>query len=102
MNESYAAAQRHALDTLLALSARWHDALDSLTRLNLATAQAVLEDSAAVSRALLEAGDGADAVARLAALRPAGGERLTLYCRSVYDIALQLHGEPGRALAAKP
>ncbi len=88
--EQFAAANKAAVDSLLAVANTALASAERIATLNLETARSVLEDSAANAKALMGAKDVKDAVTIQASLAQPGVEKAVAYGKSVYEISAQM------------
>lgn len=91
--EQFAIIPQPRFDTAISFVNVWHSSVEQLTQLNLASARAALEDTLAVSNALIEAEDVRHLMISLGALAQPDGDRFSCYCRDVSEIFRQNHDD---------
>ena len=91
--EQFAIIPQPGFDTAISFVNVWHSSVEQLTQLNLASARATLEDTLAVSNALIEAEDFRHLMISLGALTQPSGDRISCYCRDVSEILRQSHDD---------
>src|SRR5574343_877380 len=99
--EQFAAANKAAVDSLLAVANTALASAERIATLNLETARSVLEDSAANTKALMGAKDVQEAVAIQASLAQPGVEKAVAYGKSVYEISTQMQEQLGKMVEAQ-
>lgn len=91
--EQFAAANKAAVDSLLSVANTALATAEQITSLNLNTARASLEDSAASAKALLAAKDAPEALAIQSKQAQPVVEKALAYSRSMYEITSQAQQE---------
>ena len=91
--ETFAAGARANAESLLTLSKSVFASAERLAALNLNTARALLEDSVASTRVLLDAKDPKTLIGLQAGLIKPAIEKALSYSRSVYEISTDASGE---------
>ena len=91
--ETLAAGARANVDSLLTLAKSVFASAERLAALNLNTARALFEDSAASTRVLMEAKDPKAALLLQAGLIKPAIEKALAYSKSVYEITTDTSGE---------
>ena len=99
--EQFAAANKAAVDSLLAVANTALASAERIATLNLETARTVLEDSAASAKALMAAKDVKEAVAIQASLAQPGVEKAVAYGKSVYEISTQMQEQLTKMVEAQ-
>ena len=99
--EQFAAANKAAVDSLLAVANTALASAERIATLNLETARSVLEDSAASAKAMMAAKDVKEAVAIQASLAQPGVEKAVAYGKSVYEISAQTQEELSKMVEAQ-
>ena len=99
--EQFAAANKATVDSLLSLANTALASAERIANLNLETARAAFEDSAANTKALLGAKDVQEALAIQASLAQPGVEKAVAYSRSVYEISAQTQEELAKMVEAQ-
>ena len=99
--EQFAAANKAAVDSLLAVANTALASAERIASLNLETARSVLEDSAANAKALMGAKDVKDAVTIQASLAQPGVEKAVAYGKSVYEISTQMQEQMTKMVEAQ-
>lgn len=92
-----AAAQAN-LDTAVALGQKAFGGVEKLVELNLQTARAALEESAANAKALLSVKDAQGLAALQSSVLQPAAEKVTAYSRQVYEIAAATQADIGKLL----
>jgi phasin family protein len=100
-NEQFAAANKAAVDSLLALANTALASAERVAALNLNTARSVLEDSVSNTKALLGAKDVQEALSLQSSMAQPGVEKAVAYIRSVYEISAQTKEELAKLNEAK-
>lgn len=88
-SEQFAAANKAAVDSLLAVANTALASAERIATLNLSTARSVLEDTAASAKALAGAKDAKEAAAIQAALAQPAVEKAVAYTQAMVDISKQ-------------
>jgi len=91
--EKFVTANKAAVDSLLAIANTALASAERISALNLSTARATLEDSAAGIKAIADAKDIQGVAAAATALSQPAIEKASAFARSVYEIASQTQGE---------
>jgi len=91
--EQFASASKTNLETLATIANTAFASAERLAALNLSTARAMLEDSAANAKALLAVKDANELIVFQSSLAQPAAEKLAAYSRSVYEIASETQGE---------
>ena len=91
--EQFAAANKAAVDSLLAVANTALASAERIATLNLETARTVLEDSAASAKAMMAAKDVKEAVAIQASLAQPAVDKAVAYGKSVFEITSQTQQE---------
>ena len=99
--EKLASANKANVETLLTIANTAFASAERLAALNLNTARAMLEDSAANIKAMLAITDPKELVAAQAALAQPTAEKIVAYSRSVYEIATETRGELAKVVEAQ-
>ena len=99
--EQFAAANKAAVDSLLAVANTALASAERIATLNLETARSVLEDSAASAKAMMAAKDVKEAVAIQASLAQPGVEKAVAYGKSVFEITSQTQQELAKMVEAQ-
>ncbi|NYG34924.1 phasin family protein [Sphaerotilus montanus] len=85
--DQFAAAAQSNLDTAVALGQKAFGGVEKLVELNLQTARAALDESAANAKALLSVKDAQGLAALQSSVLQPAAEKATAYSRQVYEIA---------------
>src|SRR5574343_1990995 len=99
--EQFAAANKAAVDSLLAVANTALASAERIATLNLETARSVIEDSAANTRALMGAKDVKEAVAIQSSLAQPSVEKAVAYGKSVYEITSATQQEMAKMVEAQ-
>ena len=99
--EQFAAANKAAIDSLLSVANTALASAERIANLNLETARAAFEDSAANTKALLGAKDVQEAISIQASLAQPNVEKAVAYSRSVYEISAQTQEELSKMVEAQ-
>jgi phasin family protein len=99
--EQFAAANKAAVDSLLAVANTALASAERIATLNLETARSVLEDSASGAKALLSAKDPKEVAAIQASLAQPGVEKAVAYGKSVYEISAQMQEQMSKMVEAQ-
>lgn len=91
--EKFVAANKAAVESLLAVANTALASAERIAALNLNTARATLEDSVANAKAISGAKNPQDAAAVASTLTQPAVDKATAYARSVYEITAQTQGE---------
>ena len=85
--DQFAAANKANLETLFGLTHKAFEGVEKLVELNLQTARAALDESAANAKALLSVKDAQGFAALQSSVLQPAAEKATAYSRQVYEIA---------------
>jgi phasin family protein len=99
--EQFAAANKSAIDALLALANTALASAERVSSLNLNIARSLVEDSVANTRALFAAKDVQEVLALQTSLAQPSVEKLVSYSRSLNEIAVQSQQEISKLLEAQ-
>jgi len=99
--EKFVAANKAAVDSLLAVVNTALVSAERIAALNLNTARATLEDSVANAKAISGAKNPQDAAALASSLTQPAVDKATAYARSVYEITSQTQGELTKMVEAQ-
>ena len=99
--EQFAAANKAAVDSLLSVANTALASAERIANLNLETARAAFEDSAANTKALLGAKDVQEAMAIQASLAQPNIDKAVAYGRSVAEISTQTQEELAKLVEAQ-
>ena len=99
--EQFAAANKAAIDSLLAVANTALASAERIANLNLETARAAFEDSAANTKALLGAKDVQEAISIQASLAQPNIDKAVAYGRSVAEISTQTQEELAKLVEAQ-
>ena len=99
--EQFAAANKAAVDSLLSVANTALASAERIANLNLETARAAFEDSAANTKALLGAKDVQEALAIQASLAQPNIDKAVAYGRSVAEISTQTQEELAKLVEAQ-
>ena len=99
--EQFAAANKAAVDSLLSVANTALASAERIANLNLETARAAFEDSAANTKALLGAKDVQEALAIQASLAQPNIDKAVAYGRSVAEISTQTQEELTKLVEAQ-
>ena len=101
ITEKFVSANKSNVEAMLTVANTGFASVERFAALNLNTARAFLEDSAASSKALLAAKDIKELIAVQAALAQPTAERVVAYSRKAYAIATETRGELSRIVEAQ-
>jgi phasin family protein len=96
--EQFAAAAQSSLDTAVALGQKAFGGVEKLVELNLQTARAALDESAANAKALLSVKDAQSLAALQSSVLQPAAEKATAYSRQVYEIAAATQADISKLL----
>lgn len=99
--EPFVAANKAAVDSLLAIANTALASAERISSLNLNTARASLEDSAAGIKAIADAKDVQGLATVATSISQPAIEKASAYARSVYEIAAQTQGELTKLVEAQ-
>lgn len=99
--EQFAAANKAAIDSLLSVANTALASAERIANLNLETARAAFEDSAANTKALLGAKDVQEAISIQASLAQPNIDKAVAYGRSVAEISTQTQEELAKLVEAQ-
>ncbi|MBU3697441.1 phasin family protein [Dechloromonas sp.] len=99
--EQFAAANKAAVDSLLSVANTALASAERIANLNLETARAAFEDSAANTKALLGAKDVQEALSIQASLAQPNIDKAVAYSRSVAEISTQTQEELAKLVEAQ-
>ncbi|TXI74031.1 MAG: phasin family protein [Dechloromonas sp.] len=99
--EQFAAANKAAVDSLLSVANTALASAERIANLNLETARAAFEDSAANTKALLGAKDVQEAISIQASLAQPNIDKAVAYGRSVAEISTQTQEELAKLVEAQ-
>ena len=99
--EQFAAANKAAIDSLLSVANTALASAERIANLNLETARAAFEDSAANTKALLGAKDVQEAITIQASLAQSNIDKAVAYGRSVAEISTQTQEELAKLVEAQ-
>ena len=99
--EQFVAANKAAVDSLLAVANTALASAERIAALNLNTARATLEDSVTSAKAVLGAKDAQEAASIQASLAQPAVEKAVAYSRSVYEITSQTQEELAKMVQAQ-
>lgn len=99
--EQFANTNKAVVDSLLLLSNTALSSAERIAALNLNTARSVFEDSVSSTKALLDAKDPQEAIARQASQVQPNVEKAVAYTRSVYEITAQAKDELTKLIEAQ-
>ena len=99
--EQFAIIPQPGFDTAISFVKVWHSSVEQLILLNLASARAALEDTLAVSNAMMEAEDVRALMVSLGALAQPSGDRFTCYCRDVRTIVRESDDDLAKLIEAQ-
>ena len=99
--EQFAAANKATVDSLLAVANTALASAERIANLNLETARAAFEDSAANTKALLGAKDVQEAISIQASLAQPNIDKAVAYGRSVAEISTQTQEELAKLVEAQ-
>ena len=99
--EQFAAANKAAVDSLLSVANTALASAERIANLNLETARAAFEDSAANTKALLGAKDVQEAISIQASLAQPNIDKAVAYGRSVAEISTQTQEELAKMVEAQ-
>ena len=99
--EQFAAANKAAVDSLLSVANTALASAERIANLNLETARAAFEDSAANTKALLGAKDVQEAISIQASLAQPNIDKAVAYGRSVAEISIQTQEELAKLVEAQ-
>ena len=99
--EQFAAANKAAVDSLLSVANTALASAERIANLNLETARAAFEDSAANTKALLGAKDVQEAITIQASLAQPNIDKAVAYGRSVAEISTQTQEELAKLVEAQ-
>ena len=95
------AANKSALENMLALANTVFASTERLAALNLSTARSALEDSTATAKTLFQAKDPQAFASLTSELAQPGMEKLVAYSRSVYEIFSETKDEVSKVVEAQ-
>ena len=99
--EQLLTTQKANMEAIHGLTAKAFESIERLVELNMTTAKAMLDESAAHAQALLSAKDAQDLLALQASVLQPRTEKTAAYSRRLYDIAAGASAEFGKAFEAK-
>ncbi len=99
--EQLLTSQKANMEAMHNLTAKAFESVEHLVELNMETAKAMLNESAAHAQALLNAKDAQDLMALQASVFQPLAEKTAAYSRRLYDIAANASAEFGKAFEAK-
>lgn len=99
--EQVLAANKAQVETLFGLTGKAFEGMEKLVSLNLATAKALLTDTAGQAQTVLGAKDPQELLALQTTLLQPLGEKAVSYGREAYDIAAATGAEFGKAFEAQ-
>lgn len=100
-NEQFIAANKAAVDSLLAVANTALASAERIASLNLNTARAVLEDTVAGAKALASAKDAKEAASIQASLAQPAIEKAVAYTQSMVEITKQTQDEMAKMVEAQ-
>jgi phasin family protein len=94
--DQFTAAAQAQLDTAVALGQKTFGGVEKLVELNLQTARAALDESAANAKALLSVKDAQGLAALQSSILQPAADKATAYSRQVYEIAAATQADIGK------
>jgi phasin family protein len=99
--EQILAANKANVEVLFGLSGKAFEGVEKLVELNLATAKALLAETASQTQTVLGAKDAQELLALQTTLLQPIGEKAATYGREIYDVAAATGAEFGKAFEAQ-
>ena len=101
ITEKFLSANKANVEALLTVVNTGFASVERLAALNLNTARALMEDSAASSKAVFAVKDIKELIAAQAAIAQPTAEKFVAYSRKAYAIATETHGELSKIVEAQ-